>query len=82
MPIYEYECQDCGAIEEVVQKISDKPLVTCRSCSGTLRKMISQSSFHLRGGGWYADGYGKGAAGASSSSDSAEKNTSTSKSND
>jgi putative FmdB family regulatory protein len=58
MPIYEYECTKCGRIDEIVQKLSDKPLVQCRHCSGELKKLISQSAFHLKGGGWYADSYG------------------------
>lgn len=58
MPIYEYECEACGRIEEVVQKISDNPLESCSECSGKVHKLISQSSFHLKGGGWYADSYG------------------------
>ncbi len=58
MPIYEYECGECGQIDEVVQKISDKPLKKCRHCSGVVKKLISNSAFHLKGGGWYADSYG------------------------
>jgi putative FmdB family regulatory protein len=57
MPIYEYECNQCGKIEEAIQKFSDNPLTTCRHCSGILSKLVSQSSFHLKGAGWFADGY-------------------------
>lgn len=57
MPIYEYECTKCGNIEEAVQKMSDAPLTTCRQCSGKLHKLISQSSFHLKGSGWYVTDY-------------------------
>jgi putative FmdB family regulatory protein len=46
-------------IEEAIQKFSDAPLTTCRHCSGKLNKLISQSSFHLKGSGWYATGYSK-----------------------
>ncbi len=61
MPIYEYECTKCGRIEEVLQKFSDKPLTTCRHCSGKLHKLISHSTFHLKGSGWYVTDYaGKG----------------------
>lgn len=59
MPIYEYECQDCGRIEEVFQKFSEKPLRTCPYCSGRLHKLISQSAFHLKGSGWYVTDYAK-----------------------
>jgi len=57
MPIYEYECTQCGKIEEVLQKISDKPFTKCRSCAGKLHKLVSQSTFHLKGTGWYATDY-------------------------
>jgi len=57
MPIYEYECSKCGEIEEVFQKFSDKPLVKCKRCSGRLHKIISHSSFHLKGTGWYVTDY-------------------------
>jgi putative FmdB family regulatory protein len=59
MPLYEYQCTACGKIEEAIQKFSDAPLTTCRHCSGKLNKLISQSSFHLKGSGWYATGYSK-----------------------
>jgi len=57
MPIYEYECSKCAKIEEVFQKFSDKPLVKCKHCSGKLHKLISHSSFHLKGTGWYVTDY-------------------------
>ena len=57
MPIYEYECSKCGKISEALQKFSDKPLTKCSHCSGKLHKLISQSSFHLKGTGWYVTDY-------------------------
>lgn len=57
MPIYEYECKKCGEIKEVMQKFSDRPLAKCGNCSGKLQKLISQSSFHLKGTGWYVTDY-------------------------
>ena len=57
MPIYEYECTKCGNIEEALQKFSDKPLNKCRHCSGKLHKLVSQSTFHLKGTGWYVTDY-------------------------
>lgn len=57
MPVYEYECNTCAKIFEVQQKMADAPLTDCPECDGTLKKLISSSSFQLKGGGWYADGY-------------------------
>ncbi len=57
MPIYEYECTDCGEVEEIIQKFSDKPFNECKRCSGKLHKLVSQSSFHLKGTGWYVTDY-------------------------
>lgn len=61
MPIYEYECDACGKTFEVTQKISDKPLKKCEFCQGSVRRLISPTSFTLKGGGWYRDGYSKAA---------------------
>ena len=57
MPIYEYECTKCGKIEEAFQKFSDKPLYRCNHCSGKLQRLISHSTFHLKGSGWYVTDY-------------------------
>ncbi len=57
MPIYEYVCNECGRQFEVIQKFSDDPLKTCSECKGKLSKMISQSSFQLKGAGWYVTDY-------------------------
>jgi len=57
MPIYEYKCAQCGTVVEAIQKFSDRPLTTCSNCSGKLQKLISQSSFHLKGSGWYVTDY-------------------------
>lgn len=67
MPLYEYQCAGCGKIEETIQKFSDEPLTTCKHCSGKLNKLISQSSFHLKGTGWYATDYSKKPAATSDS---------------
>ena len=58
MAIYEYCCGYCGEKVEVMQKISEPPLTTCASCGqDELKKMPSISAFHLKGGGWYNQGY-------------------------
>ncbi|HSO09713.1 MAG TPA: zinc ribbon domain-containing protein, partial [Desulfoprunum sp.] len=64
MPVYEYECSDCHKIFEVQQKLSDAPLSVCPECDGSVKKLMSMSSFRLKGGGWYADGYSSSSGGA------------------
>ncbi len=58
MPVYEYRCLSCNEQFEVRQKFSDPPVSACPSCGGSVNKMISQAAFSLKGGGWYAEGYG------------------------
>jgi putative FmdB family regulatory protein len=74
MPIYEYECDKCGAHLEVLQKMGDKPLTKCTKCRGRVRKTVSRSSFQLKGSGWYLTDYsskgGKKSESAKSKSDS------------
>lgn len=57
MPIYEYECKKCKAHVEALQKMSDKPLTKCRKCGGRLEKQWSNTSFQLKGSGWYLTDY-------------------------
>ena len=57
MPIYEYTCQKCGATVEAMQKITDKPLSRHSKCGGKLEKQWSQTSFQLKGSGWYVTDY-------------------------
>ena len=78
MPIYEYVCARCGHHLEVMQKMSDKPLSKCPECSGKLEKIISQTSFQLKGGGWYVSDYAN--RGKSEKGGKAEKSEKTEKS--
>lgn len=57
MPFYEYECTKCNHHTEIFQKISDKPVSKCEKCKGRMKRLISQSSFHLKGAGWYVTDY-------------------------
>ncbi len=57
MPIYEYECSKCKQVHEVIQKFSEEPLKNCPLCGGQLKKLVSQSSFILKGSGWYVTDY-------------------------
>lgn len=72
MPIYVYGCNECGAVEEHIQRFSDPPLTECSSCGGHLEKQVTSAAFQLKGGGWYKDGYASAKAdkGGGSASDS------------
>jgi putative FmdB family regulatory protein len=86
MPVYEYECSACGHRFEEWQKITDKPVKVCPKCKARkVERLISQTSFQLKGGGWYGDlyssakgGSGSSSGGSSSSSPSSESKTATS----
>ena len=70
MPIYEYRCQDCAHELEVMQRISAAALTTCPDCGAEgLKRLISQTSFVLKGSGWYATDYGGKATAPTESSD-------------
>lgn len=61
MPIYEYNCKSCGKHFEIMQKMADKPIKKCILCSnGSVEKIMSQSSFALKGSGWYKTDYASG----------------------
>ena len=58
MPIYEYQCKSCGKNFEIMQKFSDKPPKECIYClSKKVEKLMSQSSFALKGSGWHKTDY-------------------------
>ena len=87
MPIYEYQCQKCGTFE-VTQRITEKPLGKCPTCKGKVKKLISNTSFQLKGTGWYVTDYarkdnnkgaGKGENGAKLSAESKSDSKSDSK---
>jgi putative FmdB family regulatory protein len=59
MPIYEYRCKDCQEVTEVLQKFSDAPLTTCKSCGGTLERLISPPGLQFKGTGWYVTDYAR-----------------------
>lgn len=58
MPIYEYQCARCGQFE-VTQKITEKRLSRCPTCKGKVKKLISNTSFQLKGSGWYLTDYAR-----------------------
>lgn len=63
MPIYEYQCLECGKRTEAIQRMADPPLATCPHCSGPLKKLISAPAFQFKGSGWYVTDYAKGGSG-------------------
>jgi len=61
MPIYEYQCTECGFRKEILQKISDEPLKVCPQCGKpAMKKMVSAAAFRLKGGGWYETDFKSG----------------------
>jgi putative FmdB family regulatory protein len=77
MPIYEYACSNCGKVSDVLQKMSDPAPEKCEHCGaeGTLTRVVSRTTFVLKGGGWYSDLYGSSKKDGSGSKDSAPKDS-------
>ena len=78
MPIYEYRCEHCGDFEEM-QRITDPPLARCPKCRRKVKRLISNTSFQLKGTGWYVTDYARsggangGKSGESGSNDAGDK---------
>jgi putative FmdB family regulatory protein len=70
MPIYEYVCKKCGEFE-VTQRITEPSLRKCPTCKGKVERILSRSSFVLKGSGWYATDYARKGNGATESKESA-----------
>ena len=69
MPLYEYECKQCGRHTEKIQKFSDVEITDCPHCGGTLERVPSAPAISFKGRGWFAAGYGN-ATPSSSANDS------------
>lgn len=89
MPLYEYECENCGDLFEVIQKFSDQPLTVHEKCGGKVHRILSAPALQFKGSGWYVNDYAKGgtsggnstkksdggSGGSSSSTDSSSSKT-------
>jgi putative FmdB family regulatory protein len=67
MPMYEYQCQTCGQVFEVIQKFTDEPLKVHEGCGGAVERLLSAPALQFKGSGWYITDYArsKGANGSS-----------------
>ena len=73
MPIYEYHCLECGHQKDVLQKVSDAPLVDCPACEkARFAKKISAPGFQLKGTGWYETDFKNKSTGGDPASKTAE----------
>jgi putative FmdB family regulatory protein len=59
MALYEYQCENCGEVFELIQKFVDEPLTVHEKCGGKVHRLISRSAFQFKGSGWYVNDYAK-----------------------
>src|SRR5262245_23383462 len=59
MPLYEYQCDECGHRFEVIQKFSDPPIERCPKCNGAVHKLQSAPAIQFKGTGWYVTDYAR-----------------------
>lgn len=70
MPIYAYRCDECGFAKDVLQKMSDEPLVECPNCQKPqFKKQVTAAGFQLKGSGWYVTDFRGGSNAAPTSAD-------------
>lgn len=72
MPLYEYECTQCGERVEVIQRLSDPPYAHCPKCNGDMKKLLSAPAIQFKGSGWYKTDYASKPSTSSKSSDSSK----------
>jgi putative FmdB family regulatory protein len=72
VPLYEYECEQCGRFE-VIRKFSDEPLTICPTCGREIQKLPSAPAFHLKGTGWYITDYARKSGGGEAAKESGSK---------
>lgn len=69
MPMYEYKCDNCKKVHEMIQKFSDPVLTECPVCKGPVEKLMSMNSFALKGSGWYTTDYRRSSCDSGGKSD-------------
>jgi putative FmdB family regulatory protein len=74
MPLYEYRCQRCDEVFEVIQRFSDTPLAVHEKCGGDVERLVSAPALQFKGTGWYVTDYGK--SGSNGRKEAAEKSKS------
>jgi putative FmdB family regulatory protein len=77
VPLYEYKCEGCGEVFEVIQKFADEPLTVHEKCGGHVQRLMSAPAFQFKGTGWYVTDYAKGNSGGPAKSDHGKSETST-----
>jgi putative FmdB family regulatory protein len=76
MPLYEYKCDRCGKVFEVIQKFSDSPLVAHEECGGAVERLLSAPALQFKGSGWYVTDYARnGSATSGGKTDAGSGNT-------
>jgi putative FmdB family regulatory protein len=68
MPVYEYQCENCGEVFEVIQKFSDEPLSKHEKCGGDVHRLLSVPALQFKGSGWYITDYARRSEGSSNGS--------------
>jgi len=79
MPLYEYECTNCGHRFEKIQKFSDKPIKKCPECGGRVEQTISAPAVQFKGSGWYVTDYAKKSQAPAASDSGAKESKETKK---
>jgi len=82
VPLYEYECEECGHRTEVIQRVGAPPLGPCEECEGEMRKLLSAPAFQFKGTGWYVTDYAKKSGSSDSAKGEAKRKKSASKSSE
>jgi putative FmdB family regulatory protein len=76
MPLYEYKCDQCGDVFELIQKFSDEPLTVHEKCGGPVRRLVSAPALQFKGSGWYVNDYAKSNGGTKKEASSESKSDS------